>query len=312
MDLSIFKTKPVFSGYLAPEGFIQQVLGELEQVFAVYDRLIFAEGPPQQTFWSQNVWKNPRVLQIASINEAAKQLRQIQRNWCLYSICAHRRAHLIQEKLPHLSLKPLTFPASLPQLPMGSWTLLAPDFLIASSDCSSLFQHGQLHFEENRTGPPSRAYLKLWEALTLAGKYPVQGERCLEIGASPGGWSWVLEKTGADVLCVDRSELIPELMRSPRVTFRKGDAFAILPEKEGGFDWIFSDVICYPEKLLSWIHTWLATGAPIQFVCTIKFQGQEHYEILHEFAKIPHSRILHLSHNKHELTWIRTVPSAKK
>ena len=62
--------------------------------------------------------------------------------------------------------------------------------------------------------PPNRAYLKLWEALTLAanmpdGRMPRPGELCLDLGSSPGGWSWVLQKLGARVISVDKAPLDP-------------------------------------------------------------------------------------------------------
>ena len=41
------------------------------------------------------------------------------------------------------------------------------------------------------------------------------------------------------------------------------------------------------------------------FVCTIKFQGETDHGAAAAFAAIPGSRLLHLHHNKHELTWMR-------
>jgi 23S rRNA (cytidine2498-2'-O)-methyltransferase len=90
----------------------------------------------------------------------------------------------------------------------------------------------------------------------------------------------------------------------PGVTFRKGNAFAIKPEEVGPLDWIFSDVVCYPEKLLEWVKIWMESGNCKNFICTLKFQGEGGYEVVKEFAKIPGSEVLHLGYNKHELTWI--------
>ena len=42
-----------------------------------------------------------------------------------------------------------------------------------------------------------------------------------------------------------------------------------------------------------------------RFVCTIKFQGETDHKTVDAFAKIPGSRLLHLHHNRHELTWIK-------
>ena len=89
-----------------------------------------------------------------------------------------------------------------------------------------------------------------------------------------------------------------------RVHFKSGNAFAITPDSSDSFDWIFSDVACYPEKLLEWVQLWLNSGKCKNFICTLKFQGDDDYQAAQAFAKIPGSHVMHLSHNKHELTWI--------
>jgi 23S rRNA (cytidine2498-2'-O)-methyltransferase len=69
-------------------------------------------------------------------------------------------------------------------------------------------------------------------------------------------------------------------------------------------DWVFSDVICYPPRLYEWVQRWLASGLCKNFVCTIKMQGSEpDFETTRLFAAIPGSTVVHLYHNKHELTW---------
>jgi len=295
------------TAYLAPIGFEKQLSDELQGIVERYERLYITDRKPVQSFWAQNIWLEPFVANFESISQAASLLKDIQRNWALYPYAEHRRAALIQEKLPYISGKPVKFPINIPEAPMGSFVLLDKTTLIASARCSSAFPNGEILFEEVREGPPSRAYLKLWEALVLAGKMPSAGSRCLEIGSSPGGWTWVLANLGATVLSIDRSELDPEVAKMPGVCFTKGNAFGMTPEKVGPVDWIFSDVACYPEKLLEWISLWLESGYCKNFICTLKFQGEGGYAIANDFANIPGSRVLHLGHNKHELTWIRTL-----
>jgi 23S rRNA (cytidine2498-2'-O)-methyltransferase len=292
------------TAYLAPQGFVKQVAAELEGVQAVHGRLVIAQGPPQTSYWAQNTWLEPHTLRIRSIADCAKALRAIQRNWVMYSFRWHRRSKLIQEKLPYVSARPLRFPGLVPAAPLGSWTLLAPDILLASPRCSSAFPHGEVRFVECKHGSPSRAYLKLWEVFTLTQRMPSPGEPCLDAGASPGGWTWVLHQLGARVLAVDRTELAPELMRLPGVMYRKANAFSIRPGQDGPFKWIFWDVACYPEKLYQWLSLWLNSGKCCNFVCTLKFQGNSNYGAIDTFAALPHTALLHLSHNKHELTWI--------
>ena len=294
-----------FTGYLAPDGHLQDLLAELGETIAVHGRLALAEGPPRDIAWVANVWKKPERIAIASIAEGARQLRALQRNWALYDWQLHRRSALIAERLPHVAARPLVFPAPAPTAPLGSWTLIDAGTILASPDCSSPFPNGEARFVEDREGPPNRAYLKLWEALTLIGRRPGPGERCLDLGASPGGWSWVLQKLGAQVVSVDKAALAPAVAGLPGIEFRRMSAFALEPADFGPADWLFSDVVCYPARLLALVRRWLAEGRVANYLCTIKFQGETDMAAAREFAQIPGSRLIHLHHNKHELTWIR-------
>jgi len=294
-----------FTGYLAPEGHLGDLLSELSEPTAVHGRLVLAEGPPREAAWVANVWKDPRRIPIASIAEGARRLRSLQRNWALYDWQLHRRAALIAERLPHVSAKPLVFPAAAPAAPLGSWTLIDAGTILAAPDCSSPFANGEAHFVEDREGPPNRAYLKLWEALTLIGRWPGPGHICLDLGSSPGGWSWVLQKLGASVLSVDKAALAPAIAALPGIEFRRMSAFALDPEAFGPVDWLFCDVVCYPARLLALVRRWLSLGQVANFVCTIKFQGETDMATARQFATIPGSRLIHLHHNKHELTWVK-------
>jgi len=293
------------TGYLAPEEHLEDMLAELGERALLHGRLALAPGPARQIAWVANVWHDPRRIPIASIAQGARALRAIQRNWALYACGLHRRASLIGESLPHVSAKPLAFPAPLPSAPLGSWTLLDAKTILASAHCSSPFPNGEVRFVEDRGGPPNRAYLKLWEALTIAGRHPGPGSLCLDLGSSPGGWSWALQKLGARVISVDKAPLEPSIAALPGIDFRQASAFSLDPGAVGSVDWLFSDVICYPARLLRLVETWLASGLARNFVCTLKFQGETDMETARRFAAIASSRLVHLCHNKHELTWIR-------
>jgi len=162
-----------------------------------------------------------------------------------------------------------------------------------------------VEFAENKTAPPNRAYVKLWEALTLAGVRPTPEELCLDLGASPGGWSWALHETGARVIAVDKAPLDPKIATLPRLTVLQQSAFALTPQDVGPVDWLCSDVVCYPQRLLALVRRWLDSRLARRFICTIKFQGETDHAAAREFAAIPGSRLMHLHHNKHELTWIK-------
>lgn len=297
------------SAYLAPEGLTELLLKEVEGVVAVRGRLILSSRPFIEAHWAQNIWKNPVALSIDSINDAAKKLKAMRRNWSLYSFTLHRRAKLIQGKLNSGKPQPTPFPGPPSRQSPGSWCLLDENTALASADCSSPFPNGEPSFIEDKDGPPSRAYLKLYEALTLAGKTPKQGEFCLNMGGSPGGWAWVIQKCGAEALSIDRSPLDEKISKLSGVAFQKRDAFSVLPEEfeeEGKqVDWMFSDVICYPEKLYDWLSIWADSGICKNFICAIKFKKHPEPRIIKKFAAISNSRVIHLFHNKNELTFMK-------
>jgi 23S rRNA (cytidine2498-2'-O)-methyltransferase len=294
------------TGYLAPEGFLGELQEELgSAVQETYGRLVLARTPARAPVWVANTWHDPVRIRIASIGDASKKLRAIQRNWALYSSVQHRRAALIAENLPSVSAKPLRFGDPAPKAPLGSWTLIDKDTLFAAAQCSSPFPNGEVRFVEDRTAPPSRAYLKLWELFTLLGERPKRGDLCLDLGSSPGGWSWVLASLGARVLSIDKAPLDERIAKLVNVEHWRESAFAIDPGDVGDVDWLFSDVVCYPKRLFALVRRWLASGRVRHYVCTIKFQGATDFTIVRQFEAIAGSRLLHLCHNKHELTWIR-------
>lgn len=295
------------TAYLAADGFETQLRDELARrgvsVRSEHGRLSIADGPAVRAAWAANTWHDCVELPVASIGTAAKALRDIQRNWVLYAPLHHRRAALIQERLPHVSAKPVVFPVAAPTAPLGSWTLLAPDRMLAAAECSAPFANGEVELVEDKVGPPSRAYLKLWEALIRLRRWPQPGERCLDLGASPGGWTWVLARLGAHVVAIDKAPLDPKVAAMPGVEWRGESAFALEPGSIGPIDWLFSDVICYPARLLRLVERWRATGQVRNFVCTIKFQGETDHATAEAFAALPGAEVLHLHNNKHELTF---------
>ncbi len=159
-----------------------------------HGRLVVSADEPVQSVWATNVWRNVEQIPITSIGHAAKELRDRQRNWALYAPLHGGRARLIAEKLPSVSAKPVPIGGGVPDAPLGSWTLLEPDVMLAAGDCLSPFPNGEARLVEDREGPPSRAYLKLYESFVRLRRWPTAGETCLDLGASPGGWTWLLRR----------------------------------------------------------------------------------------------------------------------
>jgi 23S rRNA (cytidine2498-2'-O)-methyltransferase len=293
------------SAYLAADGFETTLAEELTRrgvtISDWHGRLALSPDPPAHAAWAQDIWTGPREIEAPSVKAAADALRSIQRNWAAYGADHHRRMALIGDRLPPVKARPLIFPQPAPASHLGAWTLLAPDRLLASPAKSSPFVNGECHFLEDHIGPPSRAYLKLWEALTRFGRWPGAGETCIDLGASPGGWTWVLATLGAAVTAVDKAPLAANVAAMPGVTERLDSAFGMAPER---VDWLFSDIIAYPERLLALVRRWIDASAARHIVCTIKFQGPTDHEAAEAFAAIPGGQVIHLSHNKHELTFL--------
>ncbi len=302
------------AAYLADEATQPVLAEELSRLGVAVSRwhglLALSPEPPRASMWALDVWTAPETLACASIGDAAHLLRDRQRNWSLHSALHHRRCALIQDRLPSVKAALLRFPEPAPQSPLGVWTLLAPDRLLLSTRKTSPFVGGACRFVEDREGPPSRAYLKLWEACTRVGEHPAAGQACLDLGAAPGGWSWALAQLGANVVAVDKAALEPRVTACANVTRRQESAFGIDPEREDAVDWLFSDVIAYPTRLLGLVTRWIDAGKAARILCTIKFQGVTDHDTADRFAAIPGARVMHLSHNKHELTFFWRRPSS--
>ncbi len=295
-----------FAVYHAAAGLLPELVRELgDTVTAVRDPLVVADGPARPAAFAANVWTAPQFLPMDSIGQGAKTLKAIQRNWALVPTGHFRRAALVLEKLPKVAARPLVFGQPLPDAPLGAFTLWEENLLLASPQTSEPVPGGEYRFIEDKAGPPSRAYLKLWELFTRLGAHPGPGELCLDMGGSPGGWAWVLAGLGARVYCIDKAPLAPSVARHPLVETCLGSAFALDPRQAGAVDWLFSDVICYPDRLYEWFARWLELGACKRFVLTVKLQGETDFAVLEKFRAIPGVGLRHLFHNKHELTLTR-------
>ena len=300
------------SAYLAAEGLEQPLLEELERagvaIHAWHGRLALSPDPPRDCAWALEVWTAPEEHPVASVKAAADVLRGVQRNWAAYGAGHHRRMALIAERLPPVRAAPLRFPDSAPTSHLGAWTLLDTDRLLFSPTKTSPFPLGECRFVEDHLGPPSRAYLKLWEALTRLGERPGPGDRCLDLGASPGGWTWALAGLGARVRAVDKAALDPRVSGMAGVEQVLDSAFALPVEP---VDWLFSDVIAYPARLLALVERWIAAGSVQRIVCSVKFQGATDHAAADAFAALPGGRLVHLFHNKHELTFLWGRPGGR-
>lgn len=294
---------PNSSLYLAKEDFLQELSTELKDFARLNDNLLYADANFNPCF-IQDIWYEPQIISIQSISTAAKALRKLGKYWYLHPINCIRRSRLIEADLPKLPDLKRSFPVTEPIPNIGVFALLDTNTLIYSLRRLKAWPDGICQFIEDKKNPPNRAYLKLWEAFSYLNRYPTKGQETLDLGASPGGWTYVLQSLGANVTSIDKAALDPKIMCLPRVKFIQKSAFAYDPlQLENTYDWVLSDIACYPERAYDLILKWIESKRARQLVFTIKLQGKTDLDNLQRFNDIQNSKLINLFYNKHEATF---------
>lgn len=191
--------------------------------------------------------------------------------------------------------------------------LTAPDAGFISAAAASLvhelrgilspFVGGEIPHAEDKAAP-SRAFAKVIESELRLGQRIERGQTCVDLGASPGSWSYVAIQRGAHVIAIDRSPLREDLMRSPRLKFIQADAFKYKPESQ--VDWLICDIIAAPQRSIDLLLEWLSDRRMSRFIVTIKFKGSDEYHLLDQLKREapPHCadfRLSRLCANKNEV-----------
>ncbi|HAT8623032.1 TPA: SAM-dependent methyltransferase [Legionella pneumophila] len=294
--------------YVSKPEFIEALSEELGEVSNKIGSLVFSPHQKLDVCFALDVWLEPEIVTFQSISEAAKILRQAGKFWYLHPVTEIRRSRLIEEQLRKCPSLMSHFPVTSDIPPIGVFSLLDRNTLLFSAKRLKKWPDGQCYFIEDKVNPPNRAYLKLWEALFLLNKYPLPGETVLDLGASPGGWTYVMQSLGTQVTSVDKAELDTKIMALPRVSFLKQSAFALDPEQlTKSYDWVLSDVACYPDRAYTLIKKWIASKKAKQLIFTIKLQGQTDLNTIKRFQSIPNSKVINLFYNKHEVTFFYPV-----
>lgn len=291
--------------YISKPEYIDELCSEIGNVSSIVGNLVFSPLKKTDICFALDIWFDPQVVTFQSISEAAAILRKANKFWFLNPIENVRRSRLIESELRKLPALERDFPIENELPEMGCFSLLDKNTLVYSAKRWKKWPMGNCYFIEDKKNPPNRAYLKLWEALTLLKCLPQPGETVLDLGASPGGWTYVMQSLGTHVTAVDKAALDPSISRLPNVTCLKQSAFALNPkEYPKKVDWLLSDVACYPDRLYDLVLKWIDSGMAKNMICTIKLQGKTDLAIIEKFKQIPNSRTLHLFHNKHEATFV--------
>jgi len=252
--------------------------------------------------WQNSIWPEINYIAISSIKDAAKKLQAIRPFWHYIAFNEHRRAELISENLLPKKKRRIEFNAYTTNSNYGEWSLLDKETLIYCVNSSHPHPLGQCEFLENKKDPPSRAYLKLWEVFTFYMPLPDKNDVAIDLGACPGGWSWVLKDHVKKIYSIDTA---PIEVAANNIVYQAKDAFQLDITALADINMLFSDMACEPLKLLALVKDFLALGKIHTCICTIKLNDSiDEEKICNAFLEIQPSRIVHLYQNKHELTWL--------
>lgn len=297
--------------YIAKPDLLNELCQELGEVSQIIGDMVFSPVRKRDICFALDVWINPVTIHFESISEAAKILRQAGRFWHLHPQANVRRSLLIAEQLRKTPTLERSFPITETIPEIGCFTLLDKNTLVYATMRWKKWPQGWCQFIEDKKNPPNRAYLKLWEALSLLDTYPKKGETAIDLGASPGGWTYVMQQLGTMVTSVDKAPLDPKIAKLPHITYLGQSAFSLEPNKwPTNIDWLLSDIACYPDRLYDFLMKWKEAGIAKQIIFTIKLQGETDLEVIKRFQAIPDSRAIHLHYNKHEATFFYPAPQS--
>ena len=128
---------------------------------------------------------------------------------------------------------------------------------------------------------PSRSALKLEEALlTLMSegersRWMKSGQRAVDLGAAPGGWSWVLARAGLQVSAIDNGPLAESAIGTGMIKHYRADGFRWRPEHP--VDWLVCDMVEQPKRVAELIGDWLVQGDCRRTIFNLKLPMKKRY-----------------------------------
>jgi 23S rRNA (cytidine2498-2'-O)-methyltransferase len=120
--------------------------------------------------------------------------------------------------------------------------------------------------------------MKLVEALTWLDRGPEPGDLCVDLGAAPGGWTWVLLERRARVLAIDLGDLAPSVRDRKGVVHLRADAFRAVPEEP--MDWLFCDMAFRPLEVAGLLAKWARNKWARHLVANLKLPMKQKAQML--------------------------------
>lgn len=132
---------------------------------------------------------------------------------------------------------------------------------------------------------PSRSTLKLEEAFHQFIPYEEWDERlrgglnAVDLGASPGGWSYQLVKRSMFVYAIDNGAMDEKLLETGQVKHFKEDGFKFTPKKHNIY-WLVCDMVEKPAKVAELMAQWLINGWCREAIFNLKLPMKKRYEVV--------------------------------
>jgi 23S rRNA (cytidine2498-2'-O)-methyltransferase len=128
------------------------------------------------------------------------------------------------------------------------------------------------------SGAPSRSAMKLAEAMMefLGSRKFEPGLSAVDLGASPGGWTWQLVQRGFMVTAVDNGPMDAALLESGQVKHRRDDGFHYRPPEP--VDWMVCDMVESPSRIATLVGRWLAQGWCRETIFNLKLPMKKRWE----------------------------------
>ena len=166
---------------------------------------------------------------------------------------------------------------------------------------------------------PSRSALKLEEAflalLTADEREHLlrPGMTAADLGAAPGGWTWVLTRQHLRVTSVDNGPLRQHVLDTGLVEHLRADGFHWHPAKP--LDWMVCDMVEQPAKVAARMAKWFAEGWCRHAVFNLKLPMKKRWQetrlcldLFEEQAGKPLTlRAKQLYHDREEITVFATL-----
>lgn len=171
---------------------------------------------------------------------------------------------------------------------------------------------------------PSRSALKLDEALlTLLDADEREqllqpGMNAADLGAAPGGWSWILARRHLRVFAIDNGPLAESALTTGLVEHIRADGFHWQPPKP--LDWLVCDMVESPRRVAARLAEWFALGWCKHAIFNLKLPMKKRWEetrhCLRSFAEHAEKPLIvrarQLYHDREEITVFATGHGAKQ